>query len=346
MASSYNHKYIYVIMSWIVLLVIPTYAYSQNNYSTFSFQFENDAFFNTDSQYSNGLFFTYITPLNISHENEKNNYLINFHNFVHTNDKYSQKSFSISIGQNIYTPDDTDNSELIKDDRPYAGLAYASIGFHDQSSYSSNTFELDFGLVGYHSYAEDTQNIIHDLLAWDQPQGWEHQLDDELFLGITYEKRWKLTNEGGNTGFGFELIPHIGGSIGNAFINAHSGTELRIGWNLPHDYGTARIRQGALATTNPGKLNPTYSTKFSRIGLHVYAAVDGEYSVRNILLDGNTFTDSHSVDKKPFVLTHMVGISFIISRYKLTYAHVYKTRQFDTQNNDLQYGSISFSCSF
>lgn len=326
----------------------PSGVLAQDDYSLFSLQVENDAFFKTDSQYSNGLFFTYVTPLNSS-ENEivkKNSVLLRIHDFFHEHNHGNQKSVSFSFGQNIYTPDNTETKELITDDRPYAGLSYLSIGFHNQKIFSLSTVELDLGMVGSHSYAENTQKITHDFFAWDHPQGWDNQLDDELFLGITFENRLKLTNEGGESGFGFELIPHIGGSFGNAFINSHTGAELRIGWNLPHDYGTARIRQGALATTNPGKMSPAFSTKFSNIGLHFFGSVDGELSIHNILLDGNTFTDSHSVEKQNFILTRMFGVNFNISRYKLTYAHVYKSKEFRTQRQDPQYISISLSCSF
>ncbi len=337
------------IINIIILFLIPAIACSQDEYSTFSLQFENDALLNTDSQYSNGMYFTYITPLASSPSSAEINHnppLLRLHNFFHENKAENQKSISFSFGQNIYTPDNTESPDLIEDDRPYAGISYFSIGLHEQKIYTMSTFEIDMGMVGYHSYAEKTQQYFHDLLAWDQPRGWKHQLDDEFFLGLTYERRWKLTNEGGETGFGFELIPSLGGSFGNAFINCHTGAELRLGWNLPGDYGTARIRQGALATINPGKMDKTFSTRFSRIGFHLFCSVDGEAVIRNILLDGNTFTDSHSVDKKSFVLTNMIGISFLISRYKLTLAHVFKTRQFDSQENDLQYGSISFSFSF
>ncbi len=333
---------------FLALFPAQSQAETQESYSTISFQFENDAFFDTDAQYSNGMFFSYIVPLDSSEQPDDNNEskLLELHHFIYGNPSDSRKSASFSFGQNIYTPDDTENTELIEDDRPYAGLSYMSVGLHNQEVFTMRTLELDFGMVGRHSYAEDTQRVIHDLLAWDIPKGWEHQLEDEFFVGLTFEQRWKLTNEGGETGFGFELIPHIGGSIGTAFINGYTGTELRIGWNLPHDYGSARIRQGSRATTNPNKLDPSFSTKFSRVGFHVFGSVDGEASIRNILLDGNTLVDSHSVAKKNFVLTYMMGVGLSISRYKLTFAHVYKTRQFNTQGDDLKYGSVSLSCSF
>ena len=39
---------------------------------------------------------------------------------------------SVSIGQDIYTPEDTDRKDLIEDDRPYAGIIYVSTGFHNK----------------------------------------------------------------------------------------------------------------------------------------------------------------------------------------------------------------------
>ena len=39
-----------------------------------------------------------------------------------------QARASFSIGQSIYTPEDTSATELIEDDRPYAGWLYAGFG--------------------------------------------------------------------------------------------------------------------------------------------------------------------------------------------------------------------------
>ena len=52
--------------------------------------------------------------------------------------------FLFPFGRDIYTPEDTEQSELIKDDRPYAGLTYFGMGLHGKSNLQMNTWELIF----------------------------------------------------------------------------------------------------------------------------------------------------------------------------------------------------------
>ena len=49
------------------------------------------------------------------------------------NDPERQRTVSVSLGQNIYTPEDKERSDLILDDRPYAGITYLGLGLHSKS---------------------------------------------------------------------------------------------------------------------------------------------------------------------------------------------------------------------
>jgi len=68
--------------------------------------------------------------------------------------------------------------------------------------------------------------------------------------------------------------------------------------------------------------------------------------LRDIFLDGNTFHDSHRVDKKNYVADFMGGIGFVFNRFKASYAYVFRTKQFDTQEKALVFGTFTFSFSF
>ena len=64
---------------------------------------------------------------------------------------------------------------------------------------------------------------------------------------------------------------------------------------------------------------------------------------RNIFLDGNTFRDSQSVKKEPFVADAAVGVAMNFGAYKLAYVRVFRTREFVEQGSAPKYGSITFS---
>jgi len=262
------------------------------------------------------------------------------------NDPGEQRSVSVSLGQNIYTPEDKEQSDLIWDDRPYAGIAYLGLGLHSKSPRRMDTLEFDIGIVGRHSYAEDCQIWIHDRIESVDPKGWSHQLHDEPVLNIYFERKWRAMQTGNSGGLGFDCIPHMGVAVGNAYTGMNIGGQVRFGWNVPNDFGTYLIRPGSDSNAPLDDEDPRFFRPFHRFGIHLFFAVDGNAVARNIFLDGNTFRDSHSVDKKPFVANLVGGIGMIIHRFKITYAYVHRTKEFDTQKDEQDFGAISVSFTF
>ena len=171
-------------------------------------------------------------------------------------------------------------------------------------------------------------------------------MKDEPILNIFYERKWKVLQSQMGRGFAYDLIPHLGCSLGNAFTGANLGGQIRFGWNLPNDFGTFLIRPGSDTNAPMDERDPRLFPSFQRLGIHVFAGVDARAVARNILLDGNTFRDSHSVDKKPFVAHAMVGIGVLFYRFKISYAYVYQTRAYDTQKEEQEYGAITVSFSY
>ena len=78
----------------------------------------------------------------------------------------------------------------------------------------------------------------------------------------------------------------------------------------------------------------------------MFAVVTGRAIGRDIFLDGNTFRDSHSVDKGTLVGHLILEGSLVYRRLKLSYAHVFQTREFEGQGDKHEFGSISLSMTF
>ena len=335
------------------MLSLPCTAAAENDIaqdmSTVTLYMENDLFYNTDRQYTHGTKISWISP-------DLSNYrddpfvpawsypLIESLPFI--NEPGYQRSISFSLGQNMYTPEEIERSDLIKDDRPYAGITYLAIGFHSKNARQMDTLEFDVGIVGRHSYAEDVQKNIHHWVAATDPHGWENQLSDEPIINVFFERKWRLLRAKYRWGLGSDFIPHIGASAGNAFTGASAGGEVRFGWHLPNDFGTYIIRPGSDSNAPVDNTDPRFYTLLHRAGVHLFFAVDGLAVARNIFLDGNTFRDSHSVEKEKFVACFVGGIGFIVNRFKITYSHVYQTKEFKTQEKEQQYGAISLSFTF
>jgi hypothetical protein len=262
------------------------------------------------------------------------------------NDPERRRTVSVSLGQNIYTPEDKERSDLILDDRPYAGITYLGLGLHSKNARQMDTLEFDLGIVGRHSYAEDCQKGVHNWTDSGDPKGWSHQLHDEPVLNIYFERKWRALQTRSSGGLGFDCIPHMGIAAGNAYTGINLGGQVRFGWNIPNDFGTYLIRPGSDSSAPVDDADPRFFSPFHRFGIHLFFAVDGNAVARNILLDGNTFRDSHSVDKKPFVADLIGGVGMIIHRVKITYSYVHRTREFETQRDEQHFGAFAVSFTF
>ena len=319
------------------------------DYKTFTFYTENDIVSGTDLQYTNGIKLTWISE-DLTNYRENNKIpewaypIIEKLPFI--NKDGFQKNISFSIGQNMYTPDDTDRTDLIKDDRPYAGISYLAIGFLSKNIKRMDTIEIDAGIVGPHSYAEKVQNGFHNCFGAKESKGWDNQLKDEFVLNLFFERKWRpLSSDPGN-GFAYDLIPHAGFSVGNMFIAAAFGGQIRYGLNLPNDFGTLLIRPGSDTNAPIDDKDPRVSPDHNPFGIHLFLGVDAFAVGRNLFLDGNTFKDSHSVDKRPIVCRFIGGFGIIFHRVKITYANVFETKNFYSQKEAQKYGSLTVSFSY
>ena len=81
-------------------------------------------------------------------------------------------------------------------------------------------------------------------------------------------------------------------------------------------------------------------------GFWVQGGVNGRAVAHDIFLDGNTFRDSHSVDKEYWVGEAELGGGVRWGRLKLSYTHTLRTEQWRGQG-DVQYiGSVALSYAF
>lgn len=339
-------------LSWIVsaLVLHPILIHAAErgakDYETFTIYFENDTFFDSDYLYTNGFKLSW-TSADLENYRDQSGVGAWAHslsaNQPFAMDQEDSHFVSISLGQNIYTPEDTESSEVVKDDRPYAGLLYLSLGYSARSSKRSHAWEVILGVVGPSSYAEDTQSATHDLLDQDKPQGWDNQLDDEPVLNLYYEHKWKALRTTQWAGVGFDLNTNFGAALGNLYIGALGGAQLRLGWRIPNDFGTSVIRPGSDTNAPRDKDDPRFNKPLNRFGAHVFCGVEGIYVIRDMTLDGNTFASSHSVEKEPLVGTLSIGIGFTLHRFKIALAHVYTSKEYKTQSGNSEWGSITLS---
>ncbi len=307
----------------------------------FSLFVENDVFAGTDRGYTNGVKLVWVSPeLNGCPPNFRLPDWLDFlsRKLSPFQAPGSRRVVSVFFGQNIYTPNDIERSDLIVWDRPYAGITYAGLGFHSFGRSSLDTFELKIGIVGPHSFAGDMQKFVHRVFGFRPVNGWAHQLKDEPVLGIAYDHKWKAWQGEKPSGFGSDVIFHGGGELSNALTGANTGVELRLGWNIPRDFGTSCIQAGPDSSSLLEDRESRRSGQ-GRFGLYGFLVFEGHAVARDLFLDGNSFGQSHHVEKYPFRGDISLGLALRHKRLKLSFGYIYETKQFTTQTRHPIFGS-------
>lgn len=250
----------------------------------------------------------------------------------------------VSLGQNLYTPVDTATTAYQPDDRPYAAWLYFGTTFQiyqpPRTTASGSTaiarldsVEVNLGMVGPAALGRQVQNDYHDLIKVPHANGWHHQVPNEPGLVVSLERKWRFSSAGARTGWGADLIPHLGGSLGNVSTQANAGAEARVGLRLPADFGTNLIRPS-------GDSNSRQRAAWS---FFVFGGWDTRLVGRDITLDGTLFNGGPGIPKRRVVHDVAGGIAVGSHHWQLAYTEARRSREFHGQNHSSVFGSISLT---
>jgi len=329
----------------------PAAAEQADNRWTANLYFENDLFSETDQQYTNGVRLSWVSPEIDSFIDDPDlpGWMRGANRWLAPLDPEPVKlgtdvsrRLIFTLGQQMFTPRDRDRTTLDPSDRPYAAWLYAGFGYHTQTQNRMNSFEVNLGMVGPAALGEEAQDFIHDLRDFETFKGWDNQLENEPGLQLIYEHKYRWFRQGYGDGWEHEVLLHGGGSLGNIATYLNAGVEYRLGYRLPHDFGTSALRPGG-DNSVPGRGDPRLRQQW---GVHAFVSTDARYVARSIFLDGNTWRDSHSVDRRPWVADAAFGVAATYERWKLSYARIFRTEQFKEQPGSHNFGSLALSYTF
>lgn len=314
---------------------------------------ENDLYFRTDRNYTSGVRLAWVSPdLDdyvadeclpgwVKPLNEKVRDFFALHL-----SPARERNMVITLGQAMYTPGDRARTDLVREDRPYAGWLYLGLGYNERRRPSGANFdrldslEVDLGVIGPLALAKQTQDLIHDLRGFERFQGWSHQLKNEPGVQIVAERKYKAISGAGAS----DAIAHYGVSLGNVAMYLNAGLEVRYGTGIPDDFGSSPFRPAG-NNTAPGSF-PRDGKQNIRRGIHAFASLDVRAVARDIFLDGNTFRDSHSVKKEPVVADVALGAAAFAGGWKLSFARVFRSKEFAGQPSRHTFGSFTLSYDF
>ncbi|MFH2093392.1 MAG: lipid A deacylase LpxR family protein, partial [Pseudomonadota bacterium] len=346
MISARHAMRIWCIGFILCLFVLPINAWSKDpaELQTVQIFFENDLFGDTDKYYTNAVQITWLS--NDLKQYKDDDRLPDWvmpvimpiiHLIPFSGDPNSIHNVGILLGQQIYTPADIQATDLLENDRPYAGFLYAGLALHSKTDTILDTLEISAGIVGSAAKAELAQNTVHDLRSIPTAKGWDNQLHNEPALQLAWQRKWRLQSMKFFDFLDYDLISHAGMTLGNVRISGNTGGEIRFGHNIPKDFGSDVIRAGAGVSTPAIGLSKSAK---KQLGAHLFVSSQIEAVLHDIFLDGNTWQDSPSVDKEPFIAELSAGFAISFDMIKLTYRHMLRSKQFDNQKQAQAIGSL------
>jgi hypothetical protein len=254
-----------------------------------------------------------------------------------------RRTVGYDFGQIMTTPSDTTRAVPDPTDRPYAGILYFGVSLHVDRDNSYHGLRFITGVVGPWSQAERTQKQVHRTVGVPLPQGWDHQLHNEPIFNFVYEHRRKYRLWGANRGLAVEALPSANIMLGNVLTQGQVGGQLRVGYNIPDDFGTTLMRgMGHLPPPRPaprGEASPAW-------GGYVYGGFHASLVLRNLTLDGNTWRDSPGVDRDLFVPAAEVGFAVTTRSYLVAFSYVFWGREFKGQPSNSRFGAFTLTRMF
>ncbi len=330
-----------MLISFFLLPAPEIKAQTYDQGSIFSVVEENDLVVKTDRHYTQGIKLSYL------HEDGfLPGWSTNFYDCL-PEVGFTKKvgKLGYEVGQSIYTPANLQATELLPDDRPYGGWLYVGAILQRRGPTwldlpSLESFQLDLGIVGPWALGEEAQTWVHELRHFDLPRGWDNQLKNEPGIQLKYLRSARLSAPE-NSLLNLDFIPHGGFSLGNVETTARIGAQVRLGFNLPDDFGIQTI--DSLSTASGGFSGSQASSHW---GFYVFAGPEGKAVLHNVFLDGNLFQSSHSVEKEYLVGDFKAGFVLVLAHIEMGYTFVFRTPEWHGQTESDSFGSVFIKAKF
>lgn len=237
---------------------------------------------------------------------------------------------SWGMGQIIQTPWDLTLARPDPADQPYAGLLYGSCGFHVQEDGHAESLSLMLGVTGPWSMAERGQEIAHQITGSKQPAGWRYQLRNEVLVNMVYDRQHV-----------FYSLP-----LGQQHLTFFNNTGFLLGTVMTSGSAGLNVLYArdprAAFTLRPGFLGRyPWLSQQQPLGFYAVGSLQGSAVLRSVFLDGNTWVDSASVDKKPLTGNAQIVLGYGFSCMAVQLGLNIGTRTFETQGERWpRYGSL------
>lgn len=189
---------------------------------------ENDAYLETDNNYTNGIRFSLFNTYKDEQGKIKG---------IWNGEKHYKYTVGMHLANNIYTSSNIRQvpDQISEDDRPYAGWTY--IGMTKVKVYEDDSiskWEYDLGCIGPCAGSKQIQTEWHALSFIDapKPMGWDSQIENDIALQVFYDYHFPVIDdfkiEYGKTRL-FDVSPSMHLEMGTIFNSVGIGWLMRVG---------------------------------------------------------------------------------------------------------------------
>ncbi|MDY0189314.1 MAG: lipid A deacylase LpxR family protein [Desulfuromonas sp.] len=280
----------------IGLLALPlTASAADEPLGMLSLNVANDSFFNLDRGYSSGLKVEF-TP-------------------------YSA-AYTLSIGQDIYTPNERSGEQPPSGEHPYAAWLFGR--YEHRIAVSPHflvTPSLTLGTTGERAQGKEFQDFAHQVLNFDKYEGWDSQVSQRWGWIAELKGEWQLPLIE-RYGYAVDAIGALEARGGNIQCDAQLGVTLRFGKNLPQ---LSAERQPAMLS-----------------GWYLSAGAAKQVVDKNVFLEGVRSSD-YSVEPERTVDHLSCGVHWYHQRWEADLDFYFPTQEFKHQRYNYRYGVVQLS---
>ena len=320
------------LMAWVLLFCTPAYG-GEDDSHWLSITLDNDIFLGDDSGYTNGLFISGFNAYEGDYHSHRHLLLRPLLWTMPTMALVERQAEAFTFGQALSTPNDISLVEPPLDEPPYGALLFFAKSYVQVTDNYADLITTTIGVVGPAALGEPAQSLVHKVTGSEPPEGWDTQIGNEVVFSFARGRLWRnWVSSAGHADF----LSSASVELGTIQTSFNGAVYLRYGRNLKRSFATPLL-SGSRAS-NPIAIEN---------GWTVYAGLSAGTRLRMILLDGNNFKDSRSVDYRKEYVGFTVGATYAWSDSSLTFA-VSDSSVLQELNNDkldqvTQFGSLTFA---
>lgn len=313
-----------------------------------SLQIDNDGFFASDGNYTNGLFMAWESKPQLNyHQKTTSNMplLFQWQHGMRLPVNKNDSAWGVKISQRMWTPSDIGIVGSQSNDRPYVGLFELESHTADYSANFSQKNWLALGIIGPKSRAGKVQTKVHDVTGSKTPQGWEYQVQEQVtaqfyyevdslfyrnkkYSGPKYQRSYFTNSQWEVSGFS-----HL--ALGNLNTQASLGLLLRWGTRLADTFGRLSSHTGHLGNLTQSSHGGHLIT-FARLGLG--------YRFTDLSIEGSVPYES-LIEIQHKQAKASLGVTLALDDFAFTWSINTYTRAYQSDIKPWHsYGSITLSC--